>query len=336
MALMAANWVSKAMGRLGKPEEGAAILAEVMAKSIGNPDKEQVEFLISEIAKSMAPRKKEPGMLKELDEKLVAMLNKAAEGKESPTTNARIQYGRAQLARLMRDPKAAETLMTNVANDENVPVEALSPALLTECADILLKNGNLDRAEMMFRRLADKYQQSTYSDAGPVGMGQVALLRKEPQKALEIFDNAITNLPGMSRLKEAMFGKLEALRDLEKFDEAEELALKIVGDRSFRGRTIPKAYMVLAEVLRKKADKQDVKTSMATLKSAHAYYQRVYLTYRKEADLCAESYFRAYETAKQLGDVKLANETLKELIADPKLKDTEEVKKAKTLVTSTN
>lgn len=334
MALMSANWVSKAMGRLGKPEEGAAILSEVMAKSIGNPDQTQVEFLISEIAKSLVPRKKDASMLKDLDAKLVEMLNKAAEGKESPTTNARIQYGRSQLATLFRDTQAAETYLTNVANDENVPVEALSPALLTACADILLKNGNLDRAEMMFRRLADKYQESAFSDAGPVGLGQIALARKEPQKALEIFDNAINNLPGMSRLKEATFGKLEALRDLEKYDDAEALALKMVGDRSFRGRTVAKTYMVLAEVMRKKADKQDTKTSMSTLKSAHGYYQRVYTAYKKEIDICAQAYFAAYECAKQLGDVKMANETLKTFRTEVKLKDTPEYKKAGTLITA--
>jgi len=329
MALMSANWVSKAMTRLGKPEEGAQILADIMAKSIGNPDKEQVEFLITEIVKAMVPRKRTPELAAELDTKLTEMLTKAAEGKESPTTNARIYYGRAQLAILMRDPKRAESYLAGIANDpENNPVEALSPALLTACADLLLKSGDLDRAEEMFRRLADKYKDSGYSDAGPVGMGQVALARKEPEKALEIFNNAITNIPGMSRFKEATYGKLVALRDLEKYDEAEKLALEMAGDKAFRGTYTYRSYMVLGEVLRKRATKQDTKASIETLKKAHGYYQRVYLTAGKEPEIAAEAMWGAYEAAKELGDTKLADETLKQLKENPKLKDTEFQKKA--------
>lgn len=328
MALMSANWVAKAMTRLGKPEEGAQILSEVMAKSINNPDKEQVEFLITEIVKAMVPRKRTPELGAELDTKLTEMLNKAAEGKESPTTNARIYYGRAQLAQLMRDPKRADAYLTGIATDTNIPPDALSPALLAACADILLKTGDLDRAEEMFRRLGDKYKESGFSDAGPVGMGQVALARKEPQKALEIFDNAITNIPGMSRFKEASYGKLVALRDLEKYDDAEKLALEIAGDRAFRGPYVSKAYMILADVLRQKAKKQDTKGSIETLKKAHGYLQRVYLTAGKEPEIAAEAMFHAYETADELGDKKLAGETLKLLKENPKLKDTEYAKKA--------
>ncbi|WP_035604937.1 tetratricopeptide repeat protein [Haloferula sp. BvORR071] len=333
MAMMSANWVSKAMTRLGKPEEGAQVLADVMAKNIGNPDKVQVEYLITEIVKSMKPRKPTPELAKELDEKLTAMLTKAAEGKENPTTNARIYYGRAQLANMMRDPKTAEGYLSNIANDESIPVDAFSPELLATCADILLKEGKLDRAEEMYRRLADKYMDSTFSDAGPVGLGQVALARKEPQKAFELFENAINNLPGMSRLKEATFGKLEALRDLEKLPEAEALAMEIVGNsRSFRGRTVPKTYMVLCEILRKKARNQDTKTKVETLKSAHGYYQRVYTAYQKETDICAAAYMGAYEVATDLGNRDLATETLKQLRDNPRLKDTPEAKKAAQLL----
>lgn len=330
MALMSANWVSKAMTRLGKPEEGAQLLSEMMSKNIGNPEKEQVEFLITEIVKAMVPRKRTPELGQELDTKLNEMLSKAAEGKENSTTNARIYYGRAQLALALRDTARAEGYLTGIANDESIAADALSPALLSACGEILLKSGNLDRAEEMFRRLADRYKESGFSDAGPVGLGQVALARKEPQKALEIFDDALTNIPGMSRFKEATYGKLVALRDLEKYDDAEALALQIAGDRSFRGPFVPKSYMILADVLRQKAKKQDTKGSIETLKKAHGYLQRVYLTAGKEPEIAAEAMYRAYETAKDLGDRELAQKTLDELKANPKLKDTEFGKKALT------
>ena len=47
-------------------------------------------------------------------------------------------------------------------------------------------------------------------------------------------------------------------------------------------------------------------------------------------EVCAEGYWQAYETAKEMGNQELADETLKTLREHPKLQNTERVKKLAT------
>jgi len=49
-------------------------------------------------------------------------------------------------------------------------------------------------------------------------------------------------------------------------------------------------------------------------------------------EVCAEAYWQAYETAKELGDNTLANETLKTLSTHPKLQKTQRAQDAAKLV----
>jgi tetratricopeptide (TPR) repeat protein len=205
----------------------------------------------------------------------------------------------------------------------------LSPALLSVSGDILLKLGMLDEAETMFRRLVERYKDGMFADAGPVGLGYIAMARKEPADALKIFETALDTNPGMSRFKETTLGKLEALAALGQFEPAEKLALEIIGDKMFRGESAGKAYLILARIYRTQADKaagEDAKTEL--LKKAHGTYQRVYIAYQSVPDVCAEAYWQAYETATDLGDSTLADETLKTLADHPKLKNTARAKKA--------
>jgi len=205
----------------------------------------------------------------------------------------------------------------------------LSPALLTVSGDILLKLGDLDAAEAMFKRLVDRFKDGNFADAGPVGLGQIALARKQPAEALRIFDQALEENPGMSRFKETTLGKVEALIDLGQLEEAEKIALQIAGDKMFRGEGAGKAYILLGKVYRKQSEKAsgtDAKLELS--KKAHATYQRVYIAYQSLPEICAEGYWQAYETAKELGNTELADETLKAFLANPKLKNTERYKKA--------
>ena len=144
-----------------------------------------------------------------------------------------------------------KAIATNNAKDPT----GLSPSLLAVSGDILLKNGDLDGAEAMYKRLADRYSESMFSDAGPVGLGYVALARKQPEEALKIFENALANNAGMSRYKETTLGKLQALVELDKLDSAEKLAQEIVTDKMFRGETAAKAYLLLGRVYRLQAAK---------------------------------------------------------------------------------
>jgi len=122
--------------------------------------------------------------------------------------------------------------------------------------------------------------------------------------------------------------QLQALVDLEKYEDATKLALQTVGDKMFRGQSAGDAYMLLAKVYRKQAAKASGPEGTELLKKAHGTYQRVYVAYQGFPEVCAEAYWQAYETAKELGEETLAAETLKALAEHPKLKNTKPAKKA--------
>ncbi len=329
LALLSATWVAKMKTRDGKAAEAADLLGESLKSRIGQPSSEQVEFLIDELVKTLVPRKKPSEIdVDAVDKQLTDILAKVVAGQENPTTAARIYYARARLAQLLRRGDRSDLYLKGIATTNAKDPTVLSPALLTVSGDILLKNGDLDGAEAMYKRLVERYSESSFSDSGPVGMGLVALARKKPQDALKIFDEALQNNPGMSRFKEATVGKLQALVDLEKYEDATKLALQTVGDKMFRGQSAGEAYMLLAKAYRKQAAKATGPEGTELLKKAHGTYQRVYVAYQGFPEVCAEAYWQAYETAKELGEETLAAETLKALAEHPKLKNTKPAKKA--------
>ena len=330
LALLSASWVAKMKAREGKGAEAAEMLANALKSRVANPSAEQVEFLIDEMVKTLVPRKKAAEVdIDALDKQLVDILNKAIGTQENATTNARLYYARARLAQLLKRADRSDLYLKGIATINAKDPSVLSPALLSVSGDILLKLGSLDEAEAMFKRLVERYKDGMFADAGPVGLGYIAMARKQPDAALKIFETALDTNPGMSRFKETTLGKLEALAALGQFEPAEKLALEVVGDKMFRGESAGKAYLILARIYRTQADKAagaDAKSEL--LKKAHGTYQRVYIAYQSVPDVCAEAYWQAYETATDLGDTTLADETLKALAANPKLKNTARAKKA--------
>ncbi|MBC8127499.1 MAG: tetratricopeptide repeat protein [Gloeobacteraceae cyanobacterium ES-bin-144] len=330
LALLSAMELAKNKMREGKALEAAEMLADILKTRIADPASEPVESLIDEIVKSLVPKKKLVDLkIEEIDKQLTDILQKVVEGKENGTTAARIYYARARLAQMLKRTDLADLYLKGIATNNAKDPSVLSPALLALSGEILLKAKDLDGAEKMFRRLIDKYKNSSFSDAGPVGMGLVALARNKPDEALKIFDDVLENSAGTSRFKEATIGKLEALVALGKFDSAEKLAQQVVGDKSFRGEFSGKAYLVLGESYRKNAKKLAGDEATEMLKKAHAIYQRTYLAQQGYPDVCSEAYWQAYETAKELGEAAIADETLKALAEHPKLQKTARCIKAR-------
>jgi TolA-binding protein len=336
LALMSAVEVAKNKAREGKSREASEMLATALKARIANPASEQVEFLIDELVKTLVPKKKAKDInADEIDKELVGIIEKTIGDRPTPTTAARIYYARARLAQLLKRSDRADLYLKGIATSNAKDPSVLSPQLLVVSGDILLKNGDLDGAEAMFKRLADRYAESMYSDAGPVGLGYIALARKKPDEALKIFDNALTNIPGMSRFKEATLGKLQALVELDKLEPAEKLAAEVISDKTFRGETAGKANLFLGDIYLKQAAKSATvspSVSQDLLKKAHGTFIRVFLTYKGFPDVAAQGIWQASETAKQLGDEALRQQNLKDLLAEPKLQNTAPFKKAGGLV----
>ncbi len=330
LALLSAAQVAKMKSREGKSLEATEMLANALKSRIANPTAEQVEFLIDELVKTLVPRKKPSEInLDEIDKQLIDILNKAVGEQENPTTNARIYYARARLAQLVRRADRSDLHLKGIATINAKDPSVLSPALLAVSGDILLKLGQLDEAEAMFKRLVDRYKDGMFADAGPVGLGYIALARKQPEDALKIFINALETNPGMSRFKETTLGTLEALIATGQLDEAMKLSQETAGDKTFRGESAGKALLLMASVYREQAKKETgVAERLELLKKAHAVYQKVYVAYQSYPDVCAEGYWQAIQVLNELGDKDLAEETLKTFKANPKLKNTERFKQA--------
>ncbi len=330
LALLSASWVAKMKAREGKGAEAAEMLAVALKPRIGNPNSEQVEFLIDELVKTLVPRKKPSEIDADaLDKQLVEILTKAIGAQDNPTTNARLYYARARLAQLLRRPEKSDLHMKGVATINAKDPSVLSPALLSASGDILLKIGDLDGAEAMYKRLIDRYKDGLYADAGPVGLGYIALARKQPDEALKIFQNALDNNTGTSRFKETTLGKLESMIALGQLEEAEKLALDTAGDKTFRGESAGKTLILMGNVYRKQAAKAaGTEAKLELYKKAYGTYNRVYGAYKSTPEVCAEAGWQAYETAIEMGNKALADQMIRSLASEPKLANTARAKKA--------
>lgn len=330
LALLSAMQVAKMKAREGKGPEAAEMLAASIASRIANPTLEQVEFLLDELVKTLVPRKKPSEIDADaVDKQLVEILTKAIGTQENLTTNARLYYARARLAQLLRRPEKSDQYLQGVATINAKDPSVLSPALLSASGDILLKTGDLEGAEAMYRRLVDRYKDGMFADAGPVGLGYIALARKQPDEALKIFQSALDTNPGMSRFKETTLGKLEALIALGQLDEAQKLALETAGDKTFRGESAGKALILMGKIYRKQAEKAATpEEKLGLYKQAYGTYNKVYGAYKSTPEVCAEAGWQAYETAVEMGNTELADQMIKALASEPKLAKTARAKKA--------
>ncbi len=337
LALISATEVAKGYAREGRAPEAAELLGSVLKARIGDPSSEQVEYLIDELVKCLVPRKKASEIdLPAIDKQLTDLLNKIVTGHENATTAARIYYARARLAQLCKRGDLSDIYLKGIATSNASDPTGLSAALLSVCGDILLKQGDLEGAEKMYKRLKDRYSDSMYSDAGPVGLGNIALARKKPEEALRIFEDALENNAGTSKIAETTLGKLQALVELDKLESASTLAQQMVGDKLFRGAIAAKAYLQLALVYRKQAAKATGAEAHDFLAKAHGTYQRIYIAFQSLPDLCADAYWEAFEILKELGDVTQSQDTLRALAEHPKLQKTAECKKAREMIGISN
>jgi len=338
LAPLAAAQVVKMKLREDKGEEAARILAEALGTNIGDPANEQVESLLDLMAQSLVPRKRpakkeaEP-LAEQLDRQLAAILTDSTGDNPSPTATARQFYAQARLSQLLertsRTDRSDLLLKTVAINFASTPA-VLSPTLLSACGDILLQEGNLDAAEAMYLHLKDSYKNSSFSDAGPLGLGNVALARKQPKEAIRIFDDSLVNNTGTSRFRETTLGKLQALIDLGQYEDARTLAQQIIDDKAFHGEMAGKAYLMFAGIYRVEAARAPDGTDTDELRrKAYATYQRIYIAYQNLPGICAEAYWQASETAKELHQDALAAENLKALAIHPKLQATQRAKDAK-------
>lgn len=321
MALRAVSELSKLLVRANKKDEARQMLAGQVLGDIQNSRSEYVEMLISQLAGLHVPprvvKKDAPQPdLDKIEGELVKELE-VAEDNRTPVYLARVLFAKAELGRMMRDAARNERNLNAIANTANP--DDLGPILLSMIGQFLLDDGQLDKAVPLFTRLRDAFPQSPFSDAAPVGLGRIALAKKEFPAALEQFDYALTRSVGGSMLKEATFGKALALKGLKKLEESKKLFEEIVSSKEWRGLEKAGSLFELGEIAAETGDKG----------AANAYFQRVYLSHGAYPQYAAKAYLRSAEMLKADGQSDAAQRTYRELVRNPKYADTPEVKVAR-------
>jgi tetratricopeptide (TPR) repeat protein len=285
-SLKAISWISRARVKENKTEVAVKLLAEAIKPKISNGANEQVEVLMQQLCSLLSPkRRRNPdgtyeGPTFEEKEKELESLIKPAEAAMNGTAQMRILFGRAWLARLMKEPDKAEKLFTIII--EVAKPEDLSPLLLSTVGDNARNKGDLDKAAACYERLRTLFPNSEFADAAPVGLAEIAHTKEQYDKALELFDEAIEKYAASSKLLDANLGKAKTLMALKKWDDAKVLYEQIANTREWRGEATAISLFMLGEI-----EFQQKRPELAI-----PYYQRVFIAHQKWKPWVAKAYLQ--------------------------------------------
>lgn len=360
-AMKAIYYISTGMKRDKKVEEAQKFIAEAVRPQLADPKNDQVEMLLQHLVSMMAPKKQlrksstakapapapkpaegapaegakpaepaataeakpaaaPPVTFEELEERLKKLL--IPDGEASITSGcaqARVLYARALLARYMRDVNKYENLLS-IIPDAAKP-EELSALLLADLADMLRRKGQEEKAEAYYNRLRESFATSDYGDRAPVGLGEILYNRKEYDKALAMFNEAIEKYPGSSSLLDATLGKAKCFLATNKLESAEKIYNTIMNVKEWRS-AIPVALYNLGQIYEKKRE----------WGKAITYYTRVILAHQKYKDWLAKSYYQAAQCWINDGKPGEAKTMLQEMLRRTDIQDQPEFSEAQGLL----
>ena len=302
--------------KLGQVDQAKAFAAQTIARFIGDPSREAVEKLITQLA-AICARKRQPGVDPKDD--LAKLLTFAPEQNvpDSPIVKARQEFAQAELAGLTRKPKEHDELIARIAG-ETKPAD-LSPLLLGECGEALLAQKKDASAKAMFDALINLYPKSEVLDFGYVGLGDLAYRAKDYPKALGLYTKALDEVAAAYRIKEATLGKARALAATGKVADAIKLFEQIVSTKEWRGEATAESICALG----------DIEYGRADYAKAIAYYQRVYVGYQKYPKWVAKAYIESAQAFEKLGKNQEAVNTYREMLRNEKIAEMSEVDEAK-------
>ncbi|MGZ5001808.1 MAG: tetratricopeptide repeat protein, partial [Chthoniobacterales bacterium] len=186
--ISALYWIGKAKAHEGQIDEAKKISADTIKKYIGNPQREAVEMLLTQLAQLCA-KKKQSTEGEPVTDPAVELEHLLGESEQdpSPTAKARILFTKAELGRLRKQPAEEEKNIALIA--QTGKPEDLSPVLLGRCGDYLLGKGKLDDARKFYERLMEEFPKSENIDFAYNGLGEIALQKSDLPKALRYFSD---------------------------------------------------------------------------------------------------------------------------------------------------
>jgi TolA-binding protein len=195
----------------------------------------------------------------------------------------------------------------------------LSPLLLGELGDYLLRAEKFDQAPGFYQRLLDDFPKSQTVDYAYNGLGEIAYQKKDFPKALSYFTDGAVKIAAAQKLKEISLGRARALLALGKLDEAQKAFEQVAAVREWRGEATACSVYSLGQIAAKRGKWAE----------ANAYFQRVYVGYQKFLPWVAKAYIASGESFEKLGQIQEATNTYRELLRNEKLSDFNEATEAR-------
>jgi TolA-binding protein len=345
--ITALYWIGRAKAREGNTDEAKRITADTIKKYIGDPQREAVEMLLTQLAQlcvrkrraepavaaapvipaadgaqpveaaATPPPAPEPPPVDPGAELEMLLAVKEGEGEQNATAQARIVYSKAELARLRRQPAEEEKNIARIATE--FKPEDLSPILLGRAGDHLLAKGEHDRARTFYQRLMDEFPKSDYVDFAYAGLGEIALQKGEHKRALRYFTDGTEKIAAATKLKDVTLGRGKALLALGELDDARKVFEQVAAVREWRGEATAFSVYSLGEIEAKRNRWAE----------ANAFYQRVYVGYQKFLPWVAKAYLRSAESFEKLGKTQEAANTYREMLRNEKLASFSEAEEAR-------
>lgn len=339
MVTTALFWIGKAKVKLHKDDEAKRFLAETINKYIDDPTREAVEQIITQLV--MLSNKRTPSVAAPASsgstatsgtsaatsgtavvaatptptpaptptlQELGADIEKLLQAGNSTTAKARLLYAKAELARIRKQPEEEDKCILSIADISNP--QDLSVLLLGTVGDKLLAKGRLDRALPFYAYLRSEFGKSDLVDYAYNGMAEIAFVNKDYPKALEYYQAGIDSSPAGVKMKELTVGKAKSLLAMNRLEEAKTLFKDIAQMKEWRGEATAIAVYSMGEIEQKSGH----------LPEAIAFYQRVFVGYKKFLPLAAKAYIQSAECFQKLGKTQEAQNTYKELLRNEKLR----------------
>lgn len=351
--ISALYWVGKAKAHEGKMDEAKKITADTIKKYIGEPRREALELLLTQMAQLCVKKKKvetpeataaaspaasaspeagaSPAVVAQATPvptpsptpeaegdpgaELDALLG-SAEADQNGTARARVLFAKAELARLRRQPAEEEN---NIAKIAEFSPEDLSPLLLGQAGDYLLGKQKPEKAAVFYQRLLDEYPKSDNLDFAYNGLGEIAFQKNDLPNALRYFTNGTEKIAASQKLKELTVGRAKTLLALNRLDEAQKAFEQVASVREWRGESTAFSVYSLG----------DIEAKRGHWAEANAYFQRVYVGYQKFLPWVAKAYMRSGESFEKLGKAQEAANTYRELLRNEKLASSSEAQEAR-------
>jgi tetratricopeptide (TPR) repeat protein len=310
-------WVARAKAKSGQPSEAWDFLADHVGLQIDNPANEDVEKIL-ELMAQISARERRPADAPPPPspaEQLSARLRLAND--PPPLVRARVRYYQSRVLSLSRKPDEAARIMLDIGRE--MPAAEMSAALLAVAGDALLKNGDSARATPFFDAMLEKYPDSNYRDFAYVGLGNLALERKEPAKALALFDDAINKAGAVHLQREATVGQARSHFVLGNLDKAAKLFELIAGAKEWRGEATALSLYHLGEIAVQQGD----------LPKGIVFFQRVFVSQVRYSEWVAKSYIASGRAYEALGKKPDAAKTYYEMLRSERLKGRPELAEAR-------